>query len=108
MDVTIAHKRYLETDDGAGGTTTTLSTVTASLACSKHLYGSSSEARLEHGSGSAPAGPGATVRERRMFLFGAGTDVRADDVLTEGGRTWHVRHVRAYDYSTQADCEMWG
>lgn len=113
MDFT--HKRVTRVGDGAGGKTETTATVSASgvngiVTGRKHFYQRISQFQLEKTEQAARA-----VRAEQFVAFDdPDLDIRQHDLLYEGEVAdgdeagavgWIVRHVRQYDFQTQADVE---
>jgi hypothetical protein len=111
-EMTFTHKRITRTGDGAGGKIETMATV-GRVTGRKHFYQRESQHQLER-----TESPARAVETEQVVIFDdPAIDIRQHDLLFEGtvadtaeaeaaAVRWNVKHVRPYDFQTQADVEL--
>lgn len=113
-EMEFTQRRMTRTGDGAGGKIETPVTLGA-LTGRKHFYQKVSQQQLER-----EAEPARAVKTDQVVIFDDPTlDIQQNDLLLEGdlsaegdeavlaaAETWKVKHVRRYDFQTQADAEL--
>jgi hypothetical protein len=109
-EMTFTHRRIARTGDGAGGYIETPDT-RGTVVGRKHFYQKESQRQLE-----GTQQPARAVDNLCVVIFdNPEQDIAKTDLLLEGvvadadaatATTWTVKHVRHYDYQTQADVEL--
>jgi hypothetical protein len=110
---TFTHRRLSRTGDGAGGKIESPETIGAVTGRS-HFYQRESQKQMER-----TDQPARAVENEKVVIFDdPAFDIRQTDLLVEGDLTeaeeeeilaavtWNVKHVRHYDFQTQADVEL--
>ena len=101
-EMEFTQQRATRTGDGAGGKIETFATV-ATLTGRKHFYQRQSQQQLER-----TEQPARAVETSSVVIFDdPDTDILQHDRLIDpDAATWTVKHVRHYDFQTQADVEL--